>query len=382
MRLGASLRTPLVALFLMLTACPDPGVGDPDSEVTGPSGGGDASTSGTGAAATSVAVTTDPSSTTYLESTGDPGGTSEGSGATTTTTGDATDTEDPTGTTSTTGVDPPAACRKVDLLFVIDKSEHIVDAWPQLDQLGDHLIGRLNGDLADWDYHIMVIDADAQWGWKACEERCALGEDCEDIAPGYPCDYEPGMCDTTLGAGIRVHAGKYSSNKDCGMIDGRRYIAPDQPNLYSTLKCLLDVGLSGGGFGSRLMQAIINATDTPLNGPGGCNEGFLRDDAFLLTMVVNTLPDNNSPGDPPLWHKEVLASKGGNFDKVFMIGMINDGFWHNICGDWSDSGNTQMVEDFVNLFFRRELSSLCVKDYRPSLDKALDYVETACKGKP
>ena len=49
-----------------------------------------------------------------------------------------------------------------------------------------------------------------------------------------------------------------------------------------------------------------------LNGPGGCNEGFLRDDALLMVTFAANTPDIDSAGKPKLWADAVLAAKHGD----------------------------------------------------------------------
>ncbi|MFY0535449.1 hypothetical protein [Nannocystis pusilla] len=78
-------------------------------------------------------------------------------------------------------------------------------------------------------------------------------------------------------------------------------------------------------------DSILAALDHPLietgvelNGPGGCNEGFLRDDALLLVVVIQDTYDQHSLGGPYQWAKALYAVKGGDEDAVFALVITSD----------------------------------------------------------
>lgn len=380
MKPGASRRARRALLSLVLTnACYPSGSGnEPDSEATGPAseassseGGGDDSTATTSTTSTSgeplPGVTSTVEPTTTGESTGD---------ATTSTSGDTTTGDTTTGDTSG-GTGGPKSCKKVDIVLAIENSPDMSDGYWQIEDMAKHLAERLGSDLADWDYHVMVVDADASWGQKACEDRCALNGYC-DLIPEYPCSYDPTACDATLGAGVVYPAGKWAANTDCGLTANKRYVDNETSNLGEALQCLTKVGFSSD-WRSQI-QSLLDAVSGPPSQLGGCNDGFLRDDAFLIAVSITGTKDEITAGTAEEWHKAMLATKGGNFDKVFMVGLINDGWYpESVCGLINYGGNTQKLEDFVNLFFRKSFGSFCEPDYAPFLDPALDYLHTACK---
>ena len=371
-----SRRARRAALALVLTACPQPGAQDSDTDPQ-------TSTEGTSDGGESSATTTTAGTTGPL-----PGETSDGPTSTTTsttttsdavtTTGDTTTGDTTTGDATTGGATTggePKTCRKVDILLVIDNDSNLGTAVYEVEDMAAHLAGRLQGDLADWSYHVMAIDTDAFWGNEFCEERCALYGSCEDLIPGYPCAYSPNECDSTRGAGIVFPAGGWAANKWCKLAGGKRYFDNNQPDIAATLDCI-----TRPGFATKSPHMLIGSTLEALSAPlnNGCNAGFLRDDAFLILVLINTIADKHTPGTPKEWHQQVLASKGGNFDKVFTIGFINDGFWGIVCGAFEDGGDTKPLMDFVKLFFRKSLGSLCEESYAPRLDAAFKYINEAC----
>src|SRR5690606_22368282 len=109
---------------------------------------------------------------------------------------------------------------------------------------------------------------------------------------------------------------------DCGIIGGNRYMIDGQPNLASTFECVAKVGTSGDGS-ERPMEAMVAAVST-LNGPGGCNEGFLRKDALLVVTFITDEEDNQSNGNPVGWNAALVAAKQGKETSIVVLGLIGD----------------------------------------------------------
>jgi hypothetical protein len=111
------------------------------------------------------------------------------------------------------------------------------------------------------------------------------GEPCCEIE-NYPCDKLDLVtpCDTTFGAGEVFPAGGFASNMPCPIDGGRRYMVKGQTDLHDTFACAAKVGASGGGL---MGQALTAAMQKDIN-DGGCNNGFLRDDALLMVTLIST----------------------------------------------------------------------------------------------
>ena len=64
------------------------------------------------------------------------------------------------------------------------------------------------------------------------------------------------------------------------------------------------------GDGNELpMEAMVRAVG-PLNGPGQCNAGFVRNEALLLVVFVTDEDDNGkSGGNPATWKQALPAAR-------------------------------------------------------------------------
>jgi hypothetical protein len=52
---------------------------------------------------------------------------------------------------------------------------------------------------------------------------------------------------------------------------------------------------------------------------GGCNDGFLRDDALLAVIELTGTGDNLTPGTPQSWYDALVAAKHGNEEAVVIL---------------------------------------------------------------
>src|SRR5690606_7269303 len=142
------------------------------------------------------------------------------------------------------------------------------------------------------------------------------------------------------------------------------------PDLVGTFSCAAHVGTYGDG-NERPMEAMLAATSAALNDPGGCNEGFLRDDAILVVTFITDEEDNmKSPGDPQAWYDALVANKNGNADAVSVLGLFGDGDLPNgICQPLQNDVGAEpapRLREFVELFGDRGVAgSICADDYIP-----------------
>jgi len=244
-------------------------------------------------------------------------------------------------------------------------------------------IDTIAAKFADFDYHIMVVDGSETWGSVSCNGACPdlltckrgdpccpsnnpVGQICCP-APDYPCDQVDLVteCDNTIGAGLIFPAGYLASNKLCKLESGKRYITKGQSNLSETFTCTARAGLSGG---SKVAEALVNAVGPELNAPGGCNDGFLRDDALLMVTMLTSGSDNTSPGTPKEWYEAVVAAKGGDPKAIVMLLIANP-----LCPDFDEP--CKMAE----LFPYWHVVDGDAEDYSPGFDAATDLVEAACE---
>ena len=248
------------------------------------------------------------------------GGTSQGVDSTGTTGGDTgpvtsdTSPDDDTGSagSSDTGVkfdlgegtDLPMeqdGCQKIDFLFSIDTSSSMANEQDSLVAAFPDFIAAIQQEVAGTDHHIMVIDSDANPLEPHCEDRVqcmsqnasmlCYGESC---CEGWTCGTtwdSLGLheCDETLGAGVRSPYGARASNMDCGLPAGRRYLTSEDADIATKFSCIAQVGISGSSF-EQPFTSMVESFTPILTDPGGCNEGFLRDDAILVFTVITDDP--------------------------------------------------------------------------------------------
>jgi len=301
------------------------------------------------------------------------------------------------GTMPDIGDGKPVGCKgKIDLLFVISRFGYMKYRQAQLIDAFPKFITTIESKFADFDYHIMVVDGDADWGSSYCTDNCPtlackVGEPCCAFDPcpncpypvylGQPCcgavDYPCGQldlvtaCDNAFGAGNVFPAGDYASNKPCPIDGDLRYMVKGQTDLAGTFACVAQLGTSGG---DNLGQALTAAMQKNINDPGGCNRGFLRKDALLMLTFIGVNPDHgggnpSSEGFAEDWAKAVLDAKQGDPASVVMLTFSNP--------DWEPYDE---ILRMAKMFPYWMVDRSDVSDYGPAFEEASSLVETACAG--
>ncbi len=191
----------------------------------------------------------------------------------------------------------PQGCEKADFLFVVDNSSRsmnhaqgvLVSSFPKFMQ-------ALESQLEFPDLHVMAVDTDG--------DRI----DADD----FPLSEQD--CDDALGAGRRTDL----EGESCGLAGESRFISDPQEDLAGTFSCVATAGDSGRNF-ERPIEAALNAVSKPFNAAGGCNDGFVRDDAVLVVFFVTDEDDEYSSGDPEDWTQELLAAKYGQAEAIVPV---------------------------------------------------------------
>jgi hypothetical protein len=354
----------------------------------------DQESSATKAGITTVHPTTSASGETTSASA--TAGSSSGSSATgSTTTGEeSSSTLDPFTTgqipdfSLTTGGELPIGCGgKIDFLFVISRD------WTMADQIGplqDSLPGfveTMQSSFESFDVHIMTVAADGDfWGMEECEAQCEANNwtTCAPIGPlDYPCGayVQPVLtaCDGANGAGVTFPAAHGASNKRCQLMGGNRYIIDGQPDLLGAFECIATMGLMNSGA-AMPAYAMVKALREDKLEPGGCNEGFLRDDALLVVTFITDSSDNVSPFEPEDWALELREAKEFDDDAIVILGLIPDGYEEsNVCGGPGAGDFLPPLNAFLRLFPHTVLGSCCATDYVPFFQQATDMVLEVCE---
>ena len=307
------------------------------------------------------------------DATGGSGNAATGGGASSSSSGLGGGLNQGGGTTSDSG------CSKVDFLFVIDNSVSMSDQQAALIASFPSFMGTIQSTLAaKSDYHIMVADTD---DWTRCTpDNCQTGAMMADTlciaaAGGYACNTAFETCDNVIGAGVVHPAGDGATNAPCDIFGGNRYIVEGEPDLTGTFACMAQVGLAGHPS-ERPMDSLVAAMSPDLNGPAGCNAGFLREDAILVVTFISDDPNYEDADGPQQWYDAVVAAKGGNADAVVVLGLTPsfDG-----CQDGKGPPKGAHWSEFIALWGSRGLeASVCNLDYAPFFEQAVAIIDETC----
>lgn len=268
-------------------------------------------------------------------------------------------------------------CEAIDFLFVIDNSGSMGDNQTNLVSSFPGFILAIQdavGDAAE-DVNVMVSRTDANWG-GSCPGLCVGFGFCPAYPP-FPCGQgAPTECDDVFGAGVTYPIGDDASNKDCMFTGGKRYITSVEPNLPQAFSCAAKVGTSGASD-ERPVGAMVAALSDSNLGQGGCNEGFVRDDAILAVIFITDEEDSSSQGTPAGWYANLVAAKGGDASAIAMVGLINDTDQPDpVCP--MESQDPVRIRTLIDMFPNSQRGSVCAPDYSPVLADAVQLIKDTC----
>jgi hypothetical protein len=299
--------------------------------------------------------------------------------------------------------EPGLGCPSVDFLFVVDNSRSMQEEQDNLARSFPGFMDVVQNRLLTHDHHVMVVDTDASGGAAGlsdipgllsgaiscrpapacCRLACGLGnipfvnvDSCNDLT----CEQvraapEPDTCEGALGGGKRLDP----DGGDCGLPGSARYLSPEQPGLPDAFSCVARVGTFGDGD-EQPMGALLAAIGPEQSGSGGCNEGFLRDDAVLVVTIISDEDDENSPLDVAAWREALLQAKHDNPAAIVVLGLIGDDAVSPLpggpCGD--DAQPAPRLREFVEGFRFGSLGSVCAADYAPFFERAVSVIDDAC----
>jgi hypothetical protein len=264
------------------------------------------------------------------------------------------------------GVQPDAGppveegCTKVDFLFVIDNSGSMADEQDNLTNSFPGFITGIQSALEQVDeYQVGVVTTDA-YGPNTAVPGCNV-----------------------LGGLVTRTGGSDSSNSVCGPYIGGTNYMTQADDLGTAFACAADTGTAGDGC-ERPMDAMTNVLNKVHGGAGQCNEGYLRDDALLVLVIITDEYDGggdpegcNSAGDPMSWYNTVVASKLGIPENAVALGLLN--YAGSPCPPADtvfDGGN---IVNFVTMFGPNGfLGGICEADYGPGFAEAVGIIEDAC----
>jgi hypothetical protein len=171
-----------------------------------------------------------------------------------------------------------------------------------------------------------------------------------------------------------------AANRRCEFFGGHRYIVGDEPDFPGAFACVTQAGMNGAF--AQVAEAMVTAISPEFNGPGGCNEGFLRDDALLVVTLLDDGYDQFSSGTVESWINALRAAKHGNDDAFAVIVLTTDvdvGYWQLCLPDmYSKTKNPlRLLVEGVDHGF---IGSICEEDFSPFFADAVDEIVELCDG--
>jgi hypothetical protein len=260
------------------------------------------------------------------------------------------------------GPPPKEGCTKVDFLFIIDNSGSMADEQDNLTNSFPGFISGIQSSLEQVDeYQVGVVTTDV-YG---------------------PNDASPGC--SVLGGLVVQTGGSDSSNSVCGPYAAGRNYMTEIDDLNTAFACAADVGTSGDGA-ERPMDTMTAVLNKVHGGVGQCNEGFLRDDALLVLVVITDEYEgagdpegagSHSGGDPMTWYNTVVAAKLGIPENAVALGLLN--YAGGACPPTDSVYDGVNIAAFVNMFgMNGFLGGICEPDYGPVFADAVGIIEDAC----
>ncbi len=109
--------------------------------------------------------------------------------------------------------------------------------------------------------------------------------------------------------------------------------------------------------------------------PGGCNEGFLREDAHLVVTTISYAGSYEGGYNPKVWADTVIDSKGDQ-EAVSLIAMIND---PRLPGAKCPESAMHQLYSYAEYFEHRLVRNLCDETFEEDFDAGLEMVREQCE---
>ena len=246
------------------------------------------------------------------------------------------------------------ACRKVDLLIVVDNSssmkqeqDGLVAAFPGFADSIREVLGDAEG------FHVGVVTTDAF-------------------------DGNPGNCDDLGDLVTRT------SQECTPFASGARFLDESESDLATKFSCVASVGTGGSG-GEIQVEAAWRALSPDRNAPGQCNAGFVRDDALLVLVVITDEDDEptcdpfggcfgGSGSGPPAWFDRISAVKQDNEENVVVLSLV--GTPQSNC----DAEHARRIIEFTESFTHGFVGDICAPSYQQFFSDAISVIDLACEG--
>ncbi len=288
------------------------------------------------------------------------------------------------GSESTTEDGPALRCNNVDFVFVVDNSPSMTDEQQFLAQGVPGFVNAMQNALPTVEsIRVGVVDTDSYPGLGTSENPLE-GCNPEEVTNCNSCNYQ-------LGALLTKPQSASDPDTDCEFSTNERYMDGTAETFANEFGCAALVGAVGNPI-EQQVGALVAAVSPELTAEGACNEGFIRDDALLVFLLITDEEDNHayppspqggSAGEPQEWYEALVAAKGGRETNVVGLGLVGGSPKFSDCADLSQgvdgAEQTSRLVDFMGRFPTTFVGSVCSEGYGDFFQEALIRVANGCE---
>jgi hypothetical protein len=131
-------------------------------------------------------------------------------------------------------------------------------------------------------------------------------------------------------------------------------------------------------------SAALHATSSAeRNAPGACDDGFLRDDALLVIVLITDEEDEEdcdpffgcdggTPADPAQWYTRLVTNKFNIESNIVMLSLV--GLPGSSCAD-----HAGRIIQFGSMFTNHAEGEICAGNYAEFFTEAISQIDTACQ---
>ncbi len=250
-----------------------------------------------------------------------------------------------------------STCQKVDVLYVIDNSPSMYEEQQTLIANFDAFVADMQTALVDVDsYHIGVVTSDNYINEGFLDDSTPV------VNANHP------ECRVLGGLVVEAQQG------DCKPFAAGGNYVTEQDVLAAKFSCIANVG-EDGDSDERMGTALVNALTLGQMG-GGCNGGFIRNDALLIVVMLTDENDSSNTG-PQEWFDAVVAAKGTE-QNVVMLALTWDAGEVNCDSQLSESTGYTIVE-FAEMFTNHATGNICDNDYSGFFSTSIPTIDSACE---
>ena len=257
------------------------------------------------------------------------------------------------------------SCDKVDLLFVVDDSgsmveeqDKLTDAFPDFMITADAELIKAKGV----DYRVGVISVD--------------------------------MVGAGFGQGLRGRLQHESDRLACDDLPPGRWIeAGPLSEVAKQFKCI--ASMTGGSGREMPLEALRASLTDRVNDQEAYNDGFLRDDALLVVMLITDEDDQSVLNVDETWDglavpgpitpvsvywNQLVKLKGDDPSRIVVVGL--SGGDESACTSvGGDASAAPRVHELLELAApNSHWGLICEDDYTAPLREALNVIEASCDG--